>query len=390
MNISTYLFWVTSTIFGLTAGHISLNSLRRYHLISAETQLKTFVTLCFLLPLLFFRWSQSHTFLTIPFFLVGLIATEFFIILWSHHQRKKNFYKRKIPFLEDIILNLNMGLSLRESISKLKSQYSSQLDLNEIVSSFHLNVPQIHSLALHSEAQELWQELQRIYQSQHNTKAKLIALKDRYKQQQRWTERIEIAAQGPRAQLYVVSLIFSLVLLYRWNTHQSFVLSGLGFLALGLFGVGAYLIRRLSRSINTNHSCLIHFLQNIVYWINSGHSLTTAIQQAAGLVEDLKIREGLQTWLKILPTGLGTDAFVSQLDDHRLGRILKFLERGLKGESIGKFLLELSQDLEAQDTWHREKKLATLQTKMTIVLVVFVLPSYMLLLLGPELVSIQL
>jgi tight adherence protein C len=133
-------------------------------------------------------------------------------------------------------------------------------------------------------------------------------------------------------------------------------------------------------------------LQDIRLQMQAGKSLQFSIQWAASLSKD-PFRRAILTWIARLESGQGS-AFIlmvlPELNSTAARRaLIIILEKGLKGAPIDAYLAELEDEMFqiAEQTY--EKHLQILPLKLMAPLIFFIMPSVLLLLLGPLLFTIN-
>jgi len=127
----------------------------------------------------------------------------------------------------------------------------------------------------------------------------------------------------------------------------------------------------------------ISTLQDLIYLLESGYSLRDSLLQIleSNTKDDFILK--IQIWIKQHDAGLSSEDFVQILTSSIDRQIFSLLERGLKGEPILKYLIQLEQEIQELVQIKRDKNLAMLPIKLLIPLTLMIFPAYLIVLLVP-------
>jgi hypothetical protein len=137
---------------------------------------------------------------------------------------------------------------------------------------------------------------------------------------------------------------------------------------------------------------VLKVLQDIRLQMQSGKSLQYSIDWATALSKD-PFRKALLTWKIKIESGQDAIQVVNVLSELKQTNarraFINVLEKGLKGAPIDGYLAELEEEMfqVAEQTY--EKHLQILPLKLMAPLIFLIMPSVMLLLLGPLLFTIN-
>lgn len=245
---ATMIYWVTFAILGCVTGHQILLRQSSYRTISKKTL--DLLIIFFMPTYIFLIWMIKTSLSSLVLLQCSLVIIECLLLIFLSQMRSAKYNKLLISFLDDIALNLSVGLAFRESINALDeiSEYKKQIDLREIIESFKYQYEVKESTHLMPEARYLLGELKKIDSSNFNVKLKTEALRNRLKSEQLTLSRVKVATSQARAQTGVCIFLYLGLILYTANSRSSFFSSLWFTFSVGLFLCGLALMSYLSRS----------------------------------------------------------------------------------------------------------------------------------------------
>lgn len=387
MNVFKLIDWVTLTVVGHILGQLVLQRFFFFQLLSQKTYLYLLLFWSMLIS-----WVAYGFILVMPFwgvwlFVIGMFAIESIFILTLRWYREHSFHKNVLTFLNECVLNLNCGLSLRQSFVALKPQFKKSFDITLIVDSIHSNRFFEVERSLLPEAANLYRELIKLLEENHKLMERLLMIRDFYRSRYRIKEKIKTAAQGPKSQLITISMIYLGLFffqIYRQNLKDYMVLL---FISVLIFLGGLLLFFYVSHH-SLRFDPLVFFLRDILYKIESGVGLSTALKQVITQLPNSQLKQDLEYWfLKIVSSDGGNTGY--RFYYPKLNQVVALLGRGLKGEMISKPLRQMTIDFQEQWEWDHERRVASLQLRLMVILILFFLPAFMILLLCPVLLNLM-
>jgi hypothetical protein len=124
-------------------------------------------------------------------------------------------------------------------------------------------------------------------------------------------------------------------------------------------------------------------LQDLIYLLESGYSLRDSLLQILESNPKNEFILKIQLWIKQHDAGLGFEDFAQILTSPIDRKIFSLLERGLIGEPILKYLIQLEHEIQELIRIKRDRNLAVLPIKLLIPLILMIFPAYLIVLLIP-------
>jgi len=247
MNWISLIYWVTFSILGIITGHQILLRQEIYRTVSKKTL--GILRIFFIPTYIFLVWIMKASLLQLLISQILLISSEFCYIIYLAYHRKVKFQKLLVPFLDDIVINLSIGKSLRDSILMLKDvpEYRNHIDFREIIERFQYQSQNEVSTYLQPEAVKILNELEKILIAKVNMSSRLRALRYRVKSEQTTLERVKLATSTAKAQTIVCTILYLGFIIYTANSRSSFFTSVWFLASLVLFFLGLVVIQRLSQ-----------------------------------------------------------------------------------------------------------------------------------------------
>ena len=128
----------------------------------------------------------------------------------------------------------------------------------------------------------------------------------------------------------------------------------------------------------------IQILQDLIYHLESGNSLRDSVITilAQDRNEDPFVQK-MKIWIKQNEAGLSISDFLIVLKSASDRQIFALLERGIRGEPVLKYLIQLEQELQEQIRIARDRSLAMLPLYLLLPLLLMIFPAYLIVLLVP-------
>lgn len=212
--MTAHLFLVS--VLGCLSGHRIFSHLRSLRVIRAETLARArgiFVTI----GILTIFGLRDHLRILLAL-LLFLHFTPFFLMIYNQFSRQSAFRDQILPFLDELVLKMRAGRSLRESLKEIHANASSPApDLAEIPGL--ICFPEKNSaFPLLIEAQELLNELKKMDQSRARVAEKLRAYRQKEKMLAKFRQKSSQVTGQVRAQAMVCSfLYFGLLAWTLWD-----------------------------------------------------------------------------------------------------------------------------------------------------------------------------
>ena len=231
------LQWILISLFGCISGYQILLQLHSLRVISVRTLERAKICLppfCFF----FMFWVRNHAVIALlgVFF---LHLTPFFMMISNQISRKMKFRRQILPFLDEIVLKMRAGKSLRETLKDVISQNpdSASSDLRELSSliCFPENKSQF---ALIPQAKELLIELQKMDQSRTRVIERLRSYRQKERIIQKFRQKSGQVTNQVRTQALVCSVLYFALLIWTLFTDSSAALSSPVLISLFLFFLG--------------------------------------------------------------------------------------------------------------------------------------------------------
>ncbi len=132
----------------------------------------------------------------------------------------------------------------------------------------------------------------------------------------------------------------------------------------------------------------IELILTVKYSVELGQSIREGVRNFLRSTSENKFRELVILWLASYEAGVPTQKMIEKISNTTHRHLIMILERGLAGEPIMNFLIQLEKETYEQSQIEIDKFLLTLPIKALLPLVLFVFPSVMILILGPILVNL--
>lgn len=379
MNIKLILIF--SSLFNFFQIHVFSKNLEkiglwRYHNVA------WILTILHVLLSFIFIISENLTFFILYTFFIAI--SEYIFVIVTQKIRQKRFSSESLIFLEQVLFYTKAGLGFKES---LRQTYQSHIwlsnDLKSIVDYFLAPSGKGPIPSLSPQAHDFFENLLLIAESQVMIQKKLESLYRQYYQQFRLKKKIDQAKKNPMLQLFIICAIYIGFIFYQMHNGWP-IFSSLSFkfsLILFILGVLAFyylsLPQKLEIFLNINE-----LLTRIIFHMESGLSVSSAVRKT--LKEKINhLTPILIQWLTLVDNRLSTKNWLTQIKNAQIKNFILLLQRGFDGQSILTNLLHFQEHLSEIAILKQEEWIATLNTKLTLPLILLILPSYLLLIVGP-------
>lgn len=239
--------WILLSILGIIFGHHFCNHAHLLRVISEQTLARVrFFVVPIAICLAF--WSREN--LLRACFVVFLLNFAPPFLMWMNHiNRRKRFTSLRLPFIDELLLKMRSGKSLRESLRELCAQknFERSRDLTELAP---LLTMQGHKNDEHllPEAREMLQELLKWDRTQVKTAEKLKAYRFQVRQSERFRQKSRQVTEQVKAQAIVCSLLYLAMLVWTGFRSPSELASGVVLVSFGLFCAGILAMVAIGRS----------------------------------------------------------------------------------------------------------------------------------------------
>ncbi|GEM_PF-2981354 len=246
--MQNYVLSVTAAIFILFIGHQVLKTFKKNRLIKPLrlNQAKQILLILFGTFYIFFGLNLSMT----ASILVGMLIFHFFIIWYLQIKRKKSFEKFLIQFLNEIIMYMKSGKSLRDAVllTSLQAPFCDLHDYIELSSQLGDLRSNIKTDYLTSRAKWLLEELLKILSANIKTIDRVSALRSQIQSEIQFTKKINQVMSQINAQIGVILVLYLLAIIYTSWSHFNFLFTWPFGLSLGLLLLGIVSTRMIVRS----------------------------------------------------------------------------------------------------------------------------------------------
>ena len=212
------LQWILISLFGCISGYQILLQLHSLRVISVRTLERAKICLgpfCFF----FMFWLRNHAVIALlsVFF---LHLAPFFVMLGNQIMRKTKFHRQILPFLDEIVLKMRAGKSLRETLKEVISQNpdAHSLDLREL-SSLICFPENKERLVLIPAARELLIELRKMDQSRTRVIERVRSYRQKERMIQKFRQKSGQVTSQVRTQALVCSLLYVTLLIWTILTE---------------------------------------------------------------------------------------------------------------------------------------------------------------------------
>lgn len=203
-RMTAHLFLVS--VLGCLSGHRIFSHLRSLRVIRAETLARA-RGFAIVIGILTIYGLREHLQMALAL-LLFLHFAPFFLMIYNQFSRQRAFRAQILAFLDELVLKMRAGRSLRESLKEIHANEAVlSPDLSEIPGL--ICFPEKNSaFPLLTEAQELLNELKKMDQSRVRVVEKLRAYRQKEKMIARFRQRSSQVTGQVRAQAFVCSLLY--------------------------------------------------------------------------------------------------------------------------------------------------------------------------------------
>ena len=239
--------WMLLSILGTLSGHHFCNHAHTLRVISSQTLARVQF---FIVPTVvcFSFWARENVFRAF-LLLIFLIFSPPFLMWTNHITRRKCFASLHLPFIDELLLKMRSGKSLREGLRELALQKNFQIsrDLTEL-SPLLVMQGQNSELHLLPEAQELLKELMKWDRAQVKTIEKLKAYRFQIRQVEKFRQKSRQVTEQVKAQAIVCALLYVSLLIWTGIRSPSDLFSGAVIISMCLFLAGFCALIWIGRS----------------------------------------------------------------------------------------------------------------------------------------------
>jgi hypothetical protein len=189
---------------------------------------------------------HSPLFLIIVF--VGLIITPLILMIVHKSLRERRMQSRILPLLDQLILEVKGGTSLRGSLKICLSDAFLQgsWDLKEVLVA--IIEKRAAPKGLSKKATWIYDQIQGIERAQLKQLDRLNSLRAHLRRQIRFKEKTRLASRQVETQVILCSLMYAALIAFTLHQYPEFGFHFLFWISVGLFisGIGFFLIIRRS------------------------------------------------------------------------------------------------------------------------------------------------
>lgn len=235
--------WMLLSLLGTLSGHHFSNRAHSLRVISNQT----LVRLQFLIPAIIVCasfWAHESLFRVIFLIFVLHLAPPL-LMLFNHHVRRRRLLAKRLRFMDELLLKMRTGKSLRESLKEaaLQKNFSDSRDLVELPSFLEVqtNFSASHLLP---EAREMLAEFVKWDQTQVKTIEKLKAYRFQVRQTEKFRQKSRQVTEQVKSQALVCAFLYVGLLLWTGSRSPEDLFTTPVLLSLPLFliGLGAFFV----------------------------------------------------------------------------------------------------------------------------------------------------
>lgn len=241
------LIWVLLSIFGIISGQIFYQRAHTLRVISQTTLGLCKIFLPSVMIGLCFFGKKSHYFAIL--ILIFINIAPLILMSMNFRFRRKSFASLHLRFVDELILRMRIGKSLRESLREACGLmvYQKSKDLNELYSVLETYKPEKQPELL-PEALIFLREIAKWDRGQVKIIEKIRFYRQQLKQSEKFRQKSRQVTEQTRAQALVCTFLYLILILWVGFQNSSDLVSVSALISYGFFLLGLMLLYFISRS----------------------------------------------------------------------------------------------------------------------------------------------